>query len=494
MEQKLMSVPFYSQIVPIKPINNQFTLCKCYVMALGKNDNGTIFDKKNVDNALQSLYNIPVVGHLYNEEETNELIVGGHDIVVERINGEGYGIKSVTVPFGTVPEDCNAHYEEVDEGNGVKNTYLVADIILWTGRYPDLLNAKYSDEIYFAQSMEIIPREVKKTKNGIEVLDFQFSALCLLGKSDDKTKNVEPCFKSAKVEPYVFTSNENFIQLYERFKEEMAQINSVDLTGKGGKEMNKEVVKSILLEFGLEEDCKLPFEIDESMTEDMLREKLSEMNCSENNASDEGNVEGEEQPVEEFSLQPTYNELFSKLDEEISKHYEGVYVYVMDFDMNTVYIGYVDYDKEKFVERKNYKIPYTLKDGNVEVDYDNAEEIFLKWLTKEEIEIIEKEKEQLEELVEYKKNRENADKKAAVSEVIEKFSDLSEIDEYKTLVKSAMEFEDINDLIEKFYAIRGRYAGAVEKKPLNQVRIPVSYAKSNNEDEFDEFMARYSKK
>lgn len=40
------------KIKPVKPINEQFTLCKCFVMAIGKNVNKTIISKESVDDAL----------------------------------------------------------------------------------------------------------------------------------------------------------------------------------------------------------------------------------------------------------------------------------------------------------------------------------------------------------------------------------------------------------------------------------------------------------
>ena len=36
---KVLGIKFSSKIIPVKPVNEQFTLCKCYVMAIGKNQN-----------------------------------------------------------------------------------------------------------------------------------------------------------------------------------------------------------------------------------------------------------------------------------------------------------------------------------------------------------------------------------------------------------------------------------------------------------------------
>ena len=178
MEQELIKISFNGKIKPVKPINEQLTLCKCYVMAIGENDNRTIISKESVDDALPTLFNVPVVGHLYADED-GVIRMGGHDITLEKDADGKYIFKSITVPYGTVPQQDNVHYEEVEEGRA-KKTYLVADTILWTGRYPELLDAVYSEDIYFAQSMEIIPSETEKTDAGLNIKKFQFSALCLL--------------------------------------------------------------------------------------------------------------------------------------------------------------------------------------------------------------------------------------------------------------------------------------------------------------------------
>ena len=65
MGKELIAITFKAKIKPVKPINEQFTLCKCFVMAIGKNVNKTIISKESVDDALPTLFNIPVVGHLY---------------------------------------------------------------------------------------------------------------------------------------------------------------------------------------------------------------------------------------------------------------------------------------------------------------------------------------------------------------------------------------------------------------------------------------------
>lgn len=494
-------------------------------MEPGKNDNNTNIPIESVQDAIPSLFNIPVVGHLYYNDD-DEILMGGHDIEIEKTDEGKFKIKSITVPYGTVPQENNVCFEEVEEADGIKKTYLTCDIILWTGRYPELLDAKYNDEIYFAQSMEIIPLETEKINDYLLVKKFQFSALCLLGKSDEKDKNVIPCFKSARVEPYTFSEKENWEILFAEFKEQISNIYSAHDPEKGGKEkLNTEIVKKVLIEFGLNEDTKLDFEITENMTEDELRQKIQEKYSNaqktedfSTEASSDGestsNIEGEEstkqevtgdnQPGEDassaeeitYSIDLTYEDKRKAINKALS----GLNVcnndmyaeyYLIDFDDNFVYSYYHTAGRNIKEESKTIRMPYVIVDDIVTINCDNAELVRQVWLTKEDEEKLSSEKELLNDLIKYKENRIEEDKKKSYANIIAEFADLSEIDEYKSIVKDAMTFESEEALTEKLYAIRGKYVNKQNKKQLGQIRIPIGFEAKSGKGKYDEFMERY---
>lgn len=544
MNDKLITVAFSGKIVPVKPINEQFTLCKCFVMALGKNGNKTSISKDAVDDALPSLFNVPVVGHLYEDEDGN-VRLGGHDMVLEKDEDGKYKFRVVTVPYGTVPQQENVHYEEVEEKDGTKNTYLVADIILWTGRYPQLLDAIYSEDIFFAQSMEILPKETERKDGYLHVKKFQYSALCLLNKSDDSSKDVKPCFKSARVEPYKFSETENWMKLFGEFKEQLAKSYSAVSAGKGGKEtLNTETIKAILLEFGLADDTQLPFEVTDGMTEDEFRGKVKEFAESNGtgNTDDGSNPDGDPaeptgepsgepagEPAGEpngepangddgsqsytdnggepgtdpvateplkFSVELTYEEKRKALYEALKKYEiwdEKFYSYysLIDFDNSYVYSIYHFSGKEVKDEIGTIRIPYSFADEKVVLDMSSQEKVRQVWLTKEDEEKLEADKVQLAELAQYKADRIQDDKQKSYSAVIAEFADLGEIDEYKTVVKDAMQFESVEALTEKLFAIRGKNMKKPVKKPIDSIRIPVGFSEKSPDSERDEFMRKY---
>lgn len=195
-----------------KQLNDEFSLFKCWVAGVGKNRNMSYIGKDTMDKALPTLSYAPVVGHLIQGED-GKYRLGSHDMTIDP---ETWEIVPLTMPVGVVMDD-NFTYEVVNE-YGTDVDYLCCNLILWTGRYPELFDCKYSDEIFCAQSMEIDVaqyRPLEADSNYTEILDFKFSALCLLGKSDDKELNNEPCFISSRLEPVNFNADEFAIKFNE---------------------------------------------------------------------------------------------------------------------------------------------------------------------------------------------------------------------------------------------------------------------------------------
>lgn len=231
MGNKYTSITFNAKVKPIKPINPEFDLVKIYVQGVGKNRNGSYMSKENIQKALPTLNYCPVVGHLieYTDTEGNKhRYIGGHDWEIT----EDWEIRDLTVPYGVVVE--NSYDWEVINEYGVDVEYLTANAILWTGRYPELKDTLYSEDIWWNQSMEIsIPegkyRPLEEDSNYTELLEWTYSALCLLGKADknstnghtDSREHTEPCFISAKVVPVEFSKSE-FAEAMNEMKEKLS--------------------------------------------------------------------------------------------------------------------------------------------------------------------------------------------------------------------------------------------------------------------------------
>lgn len=214
------SINSSTKFTVLEELNSEFTLVKIKVMATGKNRNMSYFDKDVVEAHLNSLNYAPVVAHLF-KDENGEYKIGGHDMYID---WEDWSVKSLCVPFGVVKANTFG-WETVNE-YGVDVDYLTCEAILWTGRYPELKETIYSEDIWWNQSMEVDCKEyrpLESDSNYIEVLDFEFSALCLLYKSDDRDENVTPCFISADVAPINFSADDFAIKMNE-MKQAMSEV------------------------------------------------------------------------------------------------------------------------------------------------------------------------------------------------------------------------------------------------------------------------------
>lgn len=226
---------FTSKFTNFEIVNSEFTKCKCYMLATGDNVNGSDITLESVKKAMArgEFYNKPIVAHLYRDaEDNNKWRVGGHDSKWV-ITNTSFDMIDETIPFGVIPETSDLKLEEVLEPDGFTvNTYLTCNIILWTGRY-NIMDAAYSDDIYFNQSCELSMNEYHWKDNGVLAIDdFTFSALCLLNKSSDPNKNVRPCFPSCRIEKMKAFSidTDKFKQNFELMLDKIKQYESVSTT------------------------------------------------------------------------------------------------------------------------------------------------------------------------------------------------------------------------------------------------------------------------
>lgn len=245
---KNQTLGFTSKLSDFEIVNREFIRCKCYMLATGDNVNGSDITLEAVKKAMSrgEFYNKPVVAHLYKDEENGQWRVGGHDSKWI-ITNTSIELVNECIPFGVIPESSNIQLEEVLEADGeTVNTYLTCQIILWVGRF-NIMDAVYSDDIYFNQSCELSINEYHYKENDILAIDdFTFSALCLLNKSDDKSKNVRPCFPSCRVERMkAFSIDESqFKQNFELMLEKLKQYETVGTTAvPDTQEPNKEEKK-----------------------------------------------------------------------------------------------------------------------------------------------------------------------------------------------------------------------------------------------------------
>lgn len=328
MDKKYTSLKYTSKVNPLQKINDEFTLCKVYVQGVGKNRNFSYMSKDAIERALPTLSYCPVVGHLHDkyDEDGNKVgsYMGGHDMEIT----DDWELRSACVPYGVVKED-SFNFEMVEEyADNTQTEYLTAEVILWTGRYPELMDAIYSEDFYFNQSMEIAVEEYKpyeEDSNYTDITDFTYSALCLLGKADDKNseEHTEPCFVEAKVIPVQFSiENERFEQIFSEMKNQLAfYLNNSDGKEEVPVEDNKNIIEEIDAELAETEQVEETVvdeveEVSEDVSTDEVESEESPETESEETV-EETEEETEDTPVENENESVEENEEPEKSDYEL---------------------------------------------------------------------------------------------------------------------------------------------------------------------------------
>ena len=512
MNHKYKQITFNAKVHPIETINPEFTLTKVYVQGIGKNRNFSYMSKENVEkHSKQSLGYCPVVGHIIEatNPETGEIhkYMGGHDYAIN----ENWEIVSLTVPYGVVVNDSFG-FETINE-YGVDVEYLTAHAILWTGRYPELNECIYSDEFFFNQSMEIVPtqyRPLENDSNYMEIIEWTYSALCLLGKADDKNspEHTEPCFISSSVLPVEFSKN-NFVSEFEELKAQLAFCLECN-DAKGGTKLDEKM--AILEKFNKTVE-DLDFSIEEMSVEE-LSQKMEEL-FSEPTITEEPTVETEpvveepveiteptidEEPVVEEtepvveSFSATYRQKRDAIDEALApvivrdgndNIIEETYFWVRDFDDTYVYVckdhwyvGGYDSDDGRFT--------YTFDDTNITATITGEfEKMYQVWLTAEEKAQIDSERANFEALTEqfntlqaeFDAYKENYSTENTVVEELSTYKATTEANKvfakYASYIGETKEFAElqenfanysVTELEKECIYIRGLYAETIENK------------------------------
>ena len=474
----------FAKITPLETLNDKFTLAECAVCACGKNRNYFYISKETIEQSLNGLNYLPIVAHIMKKEDGSGHFIGGHDYKIE-IDGNKVEYVPETQVVGCVIAD-SYEFKEIEEF-GKTETYLMCKCILYTEHVSALMDAIYSDDVWFNQSMEIEvgdTRPLEEDSNFCEILNFKFLKLCLLGLSDNPEYNTEPCFISSKVKPCEYSldnsQNEQFEAIIHDLKQFLTAFNSTKLE-KGGNPMTltSERINEIFEEEGVSKDC-FDFSFDENTTEDEVRSAIADY----------------KKKSESFAL--TYNEkrkLLANAFEDVREYdddgnlvIETCY-YLIDFDDNKVWMNKYTWTRSDGVvndENKYIRADYAINDDVVQIS--NEVEVFERFLTAEEIAAVDAanraKDEQIASLSAYKANVEAAEKEAVLCE----FDDIADTEEFAAL-KSALEgFESADAVKKECFAIRGMHTDVNRGVRLADAKIPDSPAAKTD---IEEFMEKY---
>jgi hypothetical protein len=413
---KFTHIPIQYQTT--RELDERFLEVKIYVLHLGENYNGSIFEKEVVENAIPSIANTPLLGFVKLNE--NDKDFSGHevDLVVEK--GE-YKWKYKGQAYGVIPERNNARWETMTGTDGVEREYLVVDAIVWK-KFDDATEI-FSRDLIKGQSMELSEKYSGHFDDtGLFVFDqFKFDGCAILGE------NVEPAMNSAKVEMQFSMDNlKNSIstmlkEYNSKFKKEVEDVGIEALLKQFG--FTREQVVEAGVEIHTFNDDNL-----EAFKEELERLKREIDENDDKKDNNKADVKSEDEKDESKD---------SEKDKEVDKDSSKA----NDETINK------EEDKGNLSENRSQDEDLKEEFTKLQTDFDKL-------------------KEQYDELVTYKKNREANDHKAKVEALINSFEKLSDSD-VKEIREKVFHFT-FDEIEEKLYAILGKKQAGDKVKKQSQ--------------------------
>lgn len=287
-----------------------FSKARVTVMYHGENPNRSSFSKWDVEKAVPSLKNIPIVGY-FSEEDEN---FGGHErsLVVE---DDKIVVKTKTVPIGVVPESAVFSWENIVDKDGIRREYLVIDNALIWNRDEKLVSALSTDD--FGQSMEITVNEYY-TLNGIDyITDFYFTALCVLGIDKNGAGYVRPAFDDAKVQTY--SKDDSLTEsMQNMFKDLKFALNEIETIEKGEPKLKLE---DLLAKFSLtEEELSAKVKNYAEIPVEEVEKELAEFAKAEADADKKAKAKAkEDEPKKAKKPETSDNATIAKLEKQIEE-------------------------------------------------------------------------------------------------------------------------------------------------------------------------------
>ena len=444
MDKKVLK--FETTTSNFEQVNEEFMRVKVHVCYAGKNRNGSIIEKDVLDRMAQTVYGVPVVGEL--DEENMRF--KGHGGKLE-ISDEGWKEIKTTIPYGFVDPTTPFTYESVLEHDGMTtNEYLTVACYLWKGRYPELVEVFEKNTV--KQSMEIMVESGNWDDNWeyFNITQARFQALCLLG--------VEPCFESSKAT--IGYSLENHETLYQEMLDRFKQFT---LETAGGETMPEaEVIQEVqevqeveapeVVEEVVEETVEETIEVVEN--EEVVVEEAIEESTEEPVAVEEG-AEFEAPEAEE----PATEEVVEEVAEETVEDEEEV-------------VATEDSEPEVDYQARIEELEMALAEATRELEAVKAENA---------------------RLAEFEATVKAEQRKGQEEALFAQFASLEGFEGYAELVENAKQYS-IEDLETKLFALLGKKNFSMTNKPKKQgsaklpVGTPTTEARTYYGGRFDKYL------
>lgn len=230
----------YIQNTQISPLVSKGVCKVCYV-GQQPNRNHTVITKEVAVEMGRKLPGSPIVGYFNQETKDFE----GHNRAIDIKDGK-FAIVDVTRPYGFVPDNANVWFQKFND-EGVEREYLVTDVYIWTGVYPEskriLENGNnHSMELNEKNQSGLWTKDEKTNERIFIYNEALIEKLCVLGE------NVEPCFEGAQFSSqFSLEGNQEFQKLKTMVYSMMDQLK--ETFNKGGSQEPMDNENKALTEF-----------------------------------------------------------------------------------------------------------------------------------------------------------------------------------------------------------------------------------------------------
>ncbi len=518
--EKVMNLIYASSLTDLCELNASFDRGVLRIAYTGQNRNRSSISKEVFERCARTMYNCPIVCNYDRETDT----LGGHDIDVVRCPDGTLHVINATTPVGCIPESARYWWGEVEEDDGTVHEYLYADALLWKRQEA---YRKIRRDGITAQSMEITVKDGETVDGVLNITDFEFTAFALIG--------VTPCFESAGLE--MFSGRDFRDRLAEMMRDlketyelvdpsqEVDDISQHDHKTEGG-EMDLQVKPDTAASRGI--DAEAAEFVPDDLSVDETGERSEDTKAPETAETEQAAGDNHETEAANEASETERNELSYDPAEEIRRalaESETIhrdwgdmprYRYAsMDAERNEVYV----WDSEDWLL---YGFGYTMDGDRVVIDgesrkrmkyaivpFDEGEQaspfaaVFadleeklaagaaLEERYRNASDTIASMEAELGELRLFRADTERAALEGAREAVFARFEDLAGVEAFEDLREHGAEYEDMEALEEKCYAIRGRN-GSVAKFSANEAAPKLKVSRSETSEEpYGGIFARY---
>ena len=436
-------------------VDDRFKKVKIWIAHTGENLNYSIFTKDSLEKMSETLPYVPIVGYIEkNEEDENDFSDHRNSITIK--DGD-VNIEYMCHAYGFIPEGAKSSFE-IRDGK----EWLVGEGYLWT-KFEKSVDIFSNSNNSKSQSMEIDNIDGFIDNEGrVNVDNARFSALCILGD------NVAPGMQGSTIEMFnansvkdeikemVYEFSKKGDKSLEKDKEEKVEgsaeekgkktkTNAKEAKTDSDKKDTEEKVEDVKKNAKKEdEEAKANAETkskDEEDSDKTDEDKKKFVEKDEEDTKDVEDVEKEDDKEKKFQLvfEISHDDVRRCLYKAINE--EESYSWIIE-----VFDNHFIYQKETYEDdiytTKFYDRQYVVAEEKVTIG--DEVEVFSKFLTKEEFDKIDADRNRVEELEtelttlkEFKAEKETADK----MEILETYSEKLSEEKFKEFSEGIANFE-----------------------------------------------------